>query len=695
MPGKSVGSVYLVAVQVFAPEVLRQWRATLSDNEKRCKTVRVKVLGMVSGTRSYECEVVSTGARVTVSSKSLATLDTSRAPDSTRNTLNDDSHDTGSDFEEDELRSESPGSDEDVAVDELPTTFTDVAAQDWARVQHFDDQMTQRHPNFDRECAGRLRGHPVQSPCALFMAFMPLELIEPRFSHWRMHAAEHDHHGIQALDRPMFLRFLALVIKMGLLGLRRRDHYFKEPGASNVMSQRTFESLLYTIRDCGFQGYAEGDNLPDGRIATDTDPLKRVRRYTDELQSHWQEVFVLGSLLVIDESMVGWTGATNVHITVLPNKPTSRGVCLKTLCDAHSRVMVALEFVESQHEQSQKRYVDEGKATAVMLRLTEAWHHKGPRLVLADAWFGGVPTAVALIQRGIFSITNVKRHTKFFCKDLLWEDARGTRRTHQRNDRAYRQLQLQVNGKVTTFVGAFHMDKRPMTLLGTAGSSDEAQPVMRRRVFMSEEGDLVRWTGELQQPNMHAIYRTFFNAVDVHNKLALGPRSVCSVGANHLLLKLWLAVVAIAETNAFLLYSRAKKLTTSEYSHGDFKLDLVHELLQQACKEEADAGSEDEQCRPSTRSSAGSAVDVATGDTADCRTTMPPELQKHALKRSENTNRKCSVCGHLTKAVCGCGLAVCGPTYEIKCWAWHLQAAMHGTLPNEAAGVRLAKRKKS
>jgi hypothetical protein len=105
--------------------------------------------------------------------------------------------------------------------------------------------------------------------------------------------------------------------------------------------------------------------------------------------------------------------------------------------------------------------------------------------------------------------------------------------------------------------------------------------------------------------------------------------------------------------------------------------------------------SEDEQCRPSRRSSAGSAVDVATGDATDRRTTMPRELQKHALKRTENTNRKCSVCGHLTKAVCGCGLAVCGPTYEIKCWAWHLQAAMHGTLPNEAAGARLAEWKKS
>jgi hypothetical protein len=52
------------------------------------------------------------------------------------------------------------------------------------------------------------------------------------------------------------------------------------------------------------------------------------------------------------------------------------------------------------------------------------------------------------------------------------------------------------------------------------------------------------------------------NAVDVHNKLALGPRSLCTVGANSLLLKIFLALVAIAETNAYLTYMDLKKLTS-------------------------------------------------------------------------------------------------------------------------------------
>jgi hypothetical protein len=50
---------------------------------------------------------------------------------------------------------------------------------------------------------------------------------------------------------------------------------------------------------------------------------------------------VPGSVLVAEETMFGWKEATNIHITFLPNKPTGKGVCLKTLVHGHTRVMTA------------------------------------------------------------------------------------------------------------------------------------------------------------------------------------------------------------------------------------------------------------------------------------------------------------------------------------------------------------------
>jgi hypothetical protein len=49
---------------------------------------------------------------------------------------------------------------------------------------------------------------------------------------------------------------------------------------------------------------------------------------------------------------------------------------------------------------------------------------------------------------------------------------------------------------------------------------------MRHHVYMSDSGDLVSWEGQLRQPKVNYIYHSFFNAVDVHNDLAGGPRSV-------------------------------------------------------------------------------------------------------------------------------------------------------------------------
>jgi hypothetical protein len=176
------------------------------------------------------------------------------------------------------------------------------------------------------------------------------------------------------------------------------------------LSQSVFQIMLYTIRDAGFAAYDGGEQLPDGRRAFSDDPLRSVRRFCDEVQQCWQDVFVPGSVMVADKTMIGLTGATNIHLTVFPNKPTSTGVCLKTLCDASTRVMSATEFVEGKAEQVLKRYAEEGLAPAMTLRLTEPWHNEAPRIVIADAWFGGVPTAFALMQRGLFSIASVKTH---------------------------------------------------------------------------------------------------------------------------------------------------------------------------------------------------------------------------------------------------------------------------------------------
>jgi hypothetical protein len=163
-----------------------------------------------------------------------------------------------------------------------------------------------------------MRTAVAKTPVDLVLALVPQELVEPNFQRWREHAQQQELTGLGNLDLSIFYRFCAILLKMGLGGLRRRELYFDEATVS-AMSQRTFENLLFTIRDAGFQPYPDGQPLPDGRTAHANGPLRSVPRFVDELQAHWQDVCSPGAILAADETVVGWKGTTNVHITTITN----------------------------------------------------------------------------------------------------------------------------------------------------------------------------------------------------------------------------------------------------------------------------------------------------------------------------------------------------------------------------------------
>jgi hypothetical protein len=159
--------------------------------------------------------------------------------------------------------------------------------------------------------------------------------------------------------------------------------------------------------------------------------------------------------------------------------------------------MINLEFVEGKEEQEQNRCAYEGRAAVMCLQLTGPWHNQVPRILIAGTCFGGVPTAVGLMHRERYCITIVKTHTSTSTRKSCGRMERWASRNRDRDDRASRELILNIHGKNTTLHSAFDKDNAPMTLLGTAWSSREAPPVMRRHVYMAQGGDLVRWTGEL------------------------------------------------------------------------------------------------------------------------------------------------------------------------------------------------------
>jgi hypothetical protein len=134
------------------------------------------------------------------------------------------------------------------------------------------------------------------------------------------------------------------------------------------------------------------------------------------------------------------------------------------------------------------------------------------------------------------------------------------------------------------------------------------------------------------------------------------------VGFNSLPINQWLALVAFAETNTFLLYVQHHKLSSEACSHPDFKLQLERGFLERA--KQGGLGSEEEG-GARTRSSGGS---VSRGAQEDVGTRMPPTFKGHVLTRDSTMQQhKCMVCGEKTRSICECGRAICGSTGGRTC----------------------------
>ena len=126
-------------------------------------------------------------------------------------------------------------------------------------------------------------------------------------------------------------------------------------------------------------------------------------------------------MLVVDESMIQWAAECGAHLTYLPRKPTPLGIGIKCMVDHTSGIMLCADLLEGKGIDNKKEFVAEyGVATATTLRLV-APYFGSARVVIADSWFGSYKCAVALRQKGLFSIMNIKTGHKKFLRDKIKE----------------------------------------------------------------------------------------------------------------------------------------------------------------------------------------------------------------------------------------------------------------------------------
>lgn len=123
-------------------------------------------------------------------------------------------------------------------------------------------------------------------------------------------------------------------------------------------------------------------------------------------------------------------------------------------------------------------------------------------------------------EHGLHSILAVKTGHRGFPKAHLISRVKPTKFS-----KCFMKVEVELEvGKTTFFAGAF-MDKRPLLLVGSCGTSLDAAEVRRdRREWVG--GSFVSSHYNVRQPVMHDTYRRNFNGVDLFNRDCFGEHSL-------------------------------------------------------------------------------------------------------------------------------------------------------------------------
>ena len=151
-------------------------------------------------------------------------------------------------------------------------------------------------------------------------------------------------------------------------------------------------------------------------------------------------------------------------------------------------------------------------------------------MVIADSWFGSVRACIALLERGLLCVLNVKTAHKYYPKDALNALA-----GYQPKGKA--DVPIELRGKhavVSTTVqtipphvmyACLWLVKKPMYLVATAEHSQLSEVKKRFRHVIRADGSSARVEVETKCTSVHYVYKHYAAAVDVLNHIRQGGLS--------------------------------------------------------------------------------------------------------------------------------------------------------------------------
>ena len=437
-----------------------------------------------------------------------------------------------------------------------------------------------------------------------------------------------------------FLRWLGLWILMTIypIGFGGRRAYWRGIFKfTQYMTEHRFENILrcftlpqYKQSDSGWGGQGRAHYL-----IKKFDKFQEVRFFTDKMRQQFQDALKPGGWLCIDESMFSWLGRALKlpGWKIIKRKPHPIGLESKTTACAVVGVLVDFEFQEGTLPMGFFKYIDEtNRSSAWLLRLTEKWHNKEERTVIADAAFAQVRAAVALRRTaGLHLIGNVKGCTKYFCKAELKEECPAYER--DKLVCVTKKLTLGVGSDAVTIYGTGWRCTGEMvvTYVHTCGTTVMGSDRVKRKYAQMSDGKVNSTNYHVKRPKVSSEYQSKMGAIDGHNyrrqssKSTLALEKVCVT--RNTKDRIFISIVSWVLINIYLLqkfflWGGEAKKTPSELQE-QIAMALINNKLLEEADQDADPDNEndlpDYYNDPSKRQDPNTLWRHHTKQTASCR----------------------------------------------------------------------------
>ena len=292
-------------------------------------------------------------------------------------------------------------------------------------------------------------------------------------------------------------------------------------------------------------------------MSSNTDSDIQVLDFINAVNDRLAEAITPGNVVTLDENMIKSFHHDLKGKIKIKRKPQPVGNEIKDMSDARTNIVVNLELYEGKEDMALKEHVGKFGATcATTLRLTERLHGSG-RIVIADSWFGSVKTAIALKDRGLYSVMVVKTAHNRYPREKLAE--------HNLSVGEWEAYTATFDG--VELMACSFQDLKLKQFISTCSTTIPGKPRKTKHY------------GDVPRPQVAELYLTYAASIDVHNHVRTG-----SLGLEDVLLTLspharqFSGIVGFLFTNAYLAFKYFKP-DQGKLVHCNFKLALAEQLV--------------------------------------------------------------------------------------------------------------------